>query len=82
MGGLAEHVLVERCETVRHRLVVNEASGAEDDALRANIPTFDISNMQVVKRPQGTLFGRNSMGGAVLVYSRQATKAQSRRREC
>jgi len=35
----------------------------------ANIPTFDISNIQVLKGPQGTLFGRNAMGGAVLVYS-------------
>jgi len=35
----------------------------------ANIPTFDVSNIQVLKGPQGTLFGRNAMGGAVLVYS-------------
>src|SRR3546814_7241004 len=32
-------------------------------------PTFDGSNVQVLKGPQGTLFGRNTTGGAVLVYS-------------
>src|SRR3546814_6250126 len=32
-------------------------------------PTFDVSNVQVLKGPQGTLFGRNTTGGAVLVYS-------------
>lgn len=39
----------------------------------AVIPTYDISNVQVLKGPQGTLFGRNTTGGAVLVYS-QAPK--------
>lgn len=33
-------------------------------------PTFDLDNVQVLKGPQGTLFGRNTTGGAVLVYSR------------
>src|SRR3546814_17449975 len=32
-------------------------------------PTFDVSNVQVLKGPKGTLFGRNTTGGAVLVYS-------------
>ena len=34
-------------------------------------PTFDVSNVQILKGPQGTLFGRNTTGGAVLVYSVQ-----------
>lgn len=34
-------------------------------------PTFDMDNIQVLKGPQGTLFGRNTTGGAVLVYSQQ-----------
>src|SRR5690606_23810695 len=33
----------------------------------ANIPTFDIANIQVLKGPQGTLFGRNTLGGAVVI---------------
>ncbi len=33
----------------------------------SNIPFFDIASTQVLKGPQGTLFGRNSLGGAVLV---------------
>src|SRR6185295_12948366 len=34
------------------------------------IPTYDMDNIQVLKGPQGTLFGRNSIGGAVLTYSK------------
>lgn len=37
------------------------------------VPTFDIDNVQVLKGPQGTLFGRNTTGGAVLVYSKTPT---------
>src|SRR3546814_13332759 len=37
------------------------------------IPTFDMDNIQVLKGPQGTLFGRNAIGGAVLTYSRKTT---------
>jgi iron complex outermembrane receptor protein len=36
----------------------------------SNSPTFDVSNVQVLKGPQGTLFGRNTTGGAILVYSK------------
>jgi iron complex outermembrane recepter protein len=39
----------------------------------AIIPTYDMSNVQVLKGPQGTLFGRNTTGGAILTYS-QAPK--------
>ena len=40
---------------------------------------FDIADVQVLKGPQGTLFGRNTTGGAVLVNP-QAADAQFRRR--
>lgn len=32
----------------------------------ASIPTYDMASMEVLKGPQGTLFGRNSTAGAVL----------------
>lgn len=34
---------------------------------------FDLANVQVLKGPQGTLFGRNTTGGAVLVTPRKPT---------
>ena len=37
------------------------------------IPTYDMDNIQVLKGPQGTLFGRNSIGGAILTYSKSPT---------
>jgi iron complex outermembrane recepter protein len=37
------------------------------------IPTYDMGNVQVLKGPQGTLFGRNAMGGAILAYTNPPT---------
>jgi iron complex outermembrane receptor protein len=34
---------------------------------------YDMASLQVVKGPQGTLFGRNTTGGAVLFYSEAPT---------
>jgi len=36
--------------------------------LGSSIPTYDLSSVQVLKGPQGTLFGRNTTGGAILYY--------------
>jgi iron complex outermembrane recepter protein len=37
------------------------------------IQTFDMANVQVLKGPQGTLFGRNSIGGALLTVTKAPT---------
>lgn len=39
----------------------------------SSLPTFDLASIQVLKGPQGTYFGRNTTGGAVLVSSQQPT---------
>ncbi|MGF7150114.1 iron complex outermembrane receptor protein [Sphingomonas zeicaulis] len=38
-----------------------------------NQSLLDLENVQVLKGPQGTLFGRNTTGGALLVVSRRPT---------
>jgi iron complex outermembrane recepter protein len=42
-------------------------------SVAAVIPSYDMSSIQVLKGPQGTLFGRNTTGGAVLTYSKEPT---------
>src|SRR3546814_17424648 len=39
----------------------------------SNLPTYDVASIQVLKGPQGTLFGRNTLGGAVLVSPQAPT---------
>jgi iron complex outermembrane receptor protein len=34
--------------------------------LGVKLPTYDLADVQVLKGPQGTLFGRNTIGGAIL----------------
>lgn len=38
-----------------------------------NIPIFDLASIQVLKGPQGTLFGRNTIGGAILISPQAPT---------
>lgn len=48
--------------------VISYFAEVPSPTLGASIPTYDLSSVQVLKGPQGTLFGRNTTGGAVLYY--------------
>ncbi|MDB5575558.1 MAG: hypothetical protein JWR80_734 [Bradyrhizobium sp.] len=48
---------------------INEVYVARPAGLDAAV--FDVANVQVLKGPQGTLFGRNSVGGAVLIETQK-----------
>ena len=39
----------------------------------SNIDVFSVDRVEVLSGPQGTLYGRNSLGGAVKIYSKQFT---------
>lgn len=39
----------------------------------SSVPQYDVGSIQVLKGPQGTLFGRNSTGGAILTYPQAPT---------
>ncbi|NWG52999.1 MAG: TonB-dependent receptor [Hydrogenophilaceae bacterium] len=46
------------------------------NALANDFEFIDIASIQVLKGPQGTLFGRNATGGAILVTTRQPSFEQ------
>ena len=46
--------------------VVSYFSEVPDVTFGSSVPQYDIASIQVLKGPQGTLFGRNTTGGAVL----------------
>jgi len=46
--------------------VVSYFAEVPDPTFGSSVPQYDISSVQVLKGPQGTLFGRNTTGGAVL----------------
>ncbi|MGC1509076.1 TonB-dependent receptor [Ketobacter sp.] len=41
-----------------------------------NLAFYDLANLQILKGPQGTLFGRNSTGGALLITPAKPTNEQ------
>ncbi|MEA3299404.1 MAG: TonB-dependent receptor [Pseudomonadota bacterium] len=43
------------------------------DFAGSNITTYDLASVQVLKGPQGTLFGRNAIGGAVVITPQAPT---------
>ncbi len=46
---------------------------SQSRSVGTNQGLFDLSSVQVVKGPQGTLFGRNSTGGAILITPQAPT---------
>ena len=54
--------------------VVTYVNDVPVPGIASNIPTFDLDNIQVLKGPQGTLFGRNTLGGAVVLTTQQPTE--------
>jgi iron complex outermembrane receptor protein len=60
-------------------IVYNEAPVGVivDDFVMPNVQTqildaFDVQSIEVLRGPQGTLFGKNTTGGAVVVHTKQA----------
>lgn len=47
------------------------ADVVQSPAQGSNLGMYDLENIQVLKGPQGTLFGRNTVGGAILLTPRK-----------
>lgn len=56
-------------------LATSAQAGSQGGALGGNGLFYDLESVQVLKGPQGTLFGRNTTGGAILVQSRRPDDA-------
>lgn len=54
--------------------VVMNIDGVAMSVRHASLATFDVDRIEVLKGPQGTLFGRNSEAGAINVVTRRPTR--------
>lgn len=54
--------------------VVMNIDGVAMSVRHASLATFDVDRIEVLKGPQGTLFGRNSEAGAINVTTRRPTR--------
>ncbi|GAE55837.1 TonB-dependent receptor [Xanthomonas arboricola] len=54
--------------------VVLNVDGVAISMRHTSLATFDVEQVEVLKGPQGTLFGRNSEAGAINVTSRRPTR--------
>ena len=53
--------------------VVVYVDGVPQPIFATDMSFFDLDSVEVLKGPQGTLFGRNAMGGAILINTRKPT---------
>lgn len=53
--------------------VVTYVNNVSVPIVGSNLPTYDVASVQVLKGPQGTLFGKNTLGGAVLITTQDPT---------
>jgi iron complex outermembrane recepter protein len=47
--------------------VVTYVNNVAIPSLGSSVPTYDVAGIQVLKGPQGTLFGKTTLGGAILI---------------
>ena len=59
-------------------MVATYVDGVNQFSLDTYIPTlFDIERIEVLRGPQGTLYGRNAMGGVINIITKQPTNTSS-----